>query len=405
VPFKTLSTKIPASTDAEGNEIPEKTRPHKSADGASVDSELTLLSKNSYSYISALQNPLFGNSFSSASASGAFLVGRIDGPSPEICIRMINDAASIEKKGLLGMCYLDHAKKGGGYVLGDTWLDKIEGMNDELGIPNIIEQTKNVYVPNYPLNDAALYYGWYSHHFSGPFRNPGLKLLPGSIVTHIHSFSASKLRSNTAHWVGPILERGAAVTLGNVHEPFLHLTCHLDKFHEAILDGKTVVEAHWCSVPALSWHNVVLGDPLYRPFRNMSKSDSEYAVLRRLGHIKTKSKFDRLIERAEKAKSAFLNEVIGLRYTRLQAHQKALYYFRRAQDYYDEPEDKLRNVIHQIHYHQVHEQKDEALTVIKANLLTFKDKPGELSLLTLKNIINPPPPPPSSVDESEIKPK
>jgi len=299
-----------------------------------------------------------------------------------------------EKKGLLGMCYLDHAKKGGGYAIGDTWLDKIASLNDEKGIPNIIEKTKDVYVTNYPLKHAALYYGWYSHHFSGPFRNPELKLLPGSIVTHLHSFSAANLRSASAHWSGPILERGATVTLGNVHEPFLHLTSNFDKFHQEVLEGKTVVEAHWSSVPALSWHSVVLGDPLYRPFANTLKSDSEYAVLRELGHIKTRSKFNQLIELAEKNNSALLYEVIGLRYTNLQAHEKSLYYFRRAQDLSNNSEDKLRNVIHQIDYHRVNEQKEEALTVIKANLLTFKESPGERALLALKNIVDPPPPPP-----------
>ncbi len=83
---------------------------------------------------------------------------------------------------------------------------------------------------------------------------------------HLHSFSASTLRNVAAGWCGPILEHGAAATVGNVYEPYLTLTSHLDVLTARLLDGYTFAEAAYSSLVALSWMNVSLGDPLYRPY-------------------------------------------------------------------------------------------------------------------------------------------
>ena len=48
--------------------------------------------------------------------------------------------------------------------------------------------------------------------------------------------------------------------------PIWHLTTQLDKFTESLLAGRNLGEAAWGATQTLSWMNVVLGDPLYRPF-------------------------------------------------------------------------------------------------------------------------------------------
>ena len=87
----------------------------------------------------------------------------------------------------------------------------------------------------------------------------------GAIGWHIYSFSASQMR-NPVFWSPTFVRLGAGATVGNVHEPFLSMTHHADLFIEALLDGKTAGEAAYASIPVLSWQNVFLGDPMYRPF-------------------------------------------------------------------------------------------------------------------------------------------
>lgn len=397
VPYKISATPIPAGTDAEGNPTPEKNPTHMETDASSVDSELTLLHMSQYPQERALDNPFFKKEYKPLKKGqlSTFLVGRIDAPSPQDCIRMIDDAIQTEKRGLKGMCYIDKAIKEGGYAMGDQWLDSIIKDNKTKAIMTVVEETKDVFVTNYPMTDAALYYGWYSHHFSGPFANPSFMLPKGSVAIHIHSFSASNLRNPRKQWCGPILARGAAVTLGNVYEPLLHLTTHLDHFHNQLLSGKTLIESAWTATPSISWQNVVLGDPFYRPFAHSSPSaKSVHNVLSDLAPINTKTKFNKLTNIAEKAKSPDLFEAVGLIYTTLNAHKKSPGYFRKAQELAKDDETAIRNIQHQIAYYRKHDQKEKALTVLKANLLDYKDKTVGISLLAMKHILDPPAPPP-----------
>ena len=74
--------------------------------------------------------------------------------------------------------------------------------------------------------------------------------------------------------------------MGNVYEPFLALTHHLDVLHHRLLQGYTIGEASLMALPALSWQAVLLGDPLYRPFQTdlrvdlNERADRDYKALR-----------------------------------------------------------------------------------------------------------------------------
>src|SRR5260370_1821894 len=115
------------------------------------------------------------------------------------------------------------------------------------------------------MTDCALYYGWYAGTVAGPFTKPDFRFLPGAVAVHIHSFSANTLRDPNANWVGPLVTKGAAATLGNVYEPYLGLTSHLNVLSDRLLHGFTFAESAYMSVPGLSWMPVMVGDPLYRP--------------------------------------------------------------------------------------------------------------------------------------------
>jgi uncharacterized protein (TIGR03790 family) len=236
---------------------------------SSVDAELAafgLLDKAAQGYV---VNPYFkaNVAFAKTGLAPMFLVGRIDGPSKAIAKRLIDDAIAVEKEGLYGKAYVDLARKTQeGYAMGETWLVNCGRMLELNGIPTIMDMWEPTFPANYPMSDCALYLGWYNGNADGPFLNPSFRLRRGAVAVHIQSFSAATLKSDTLNWCGPLVAHGACATLGNVFEPFLGLCANLDIFTERLLAGYNLGEAAWMSTQALSWMNVVIGDPLYRPF-------------------------------------------------------------------------------------------------------------------------------------------
>ncbi len=238
-------------------------------DEASVDSELTALGLSSPPVKGGMRNPYFNQAarFPHASnTAGLLLVGRLDGPDDATVRRMIDDALAAEKDGLLGRAVIDLAQKTGPYAQGEDWLKHSADTYKQAGIPVYIDREAGLIPDHWPLPDTILYFGWYTDHITGALASPSFRFKRGAIACHLHSFSASIIRTTDKAWVGPLLAKGAAVTFGNVYEPYLSLTIHFDLFNKRLLEGFTIGEASWNATPALSWMNVVLGDPLYRPF-------------------------------------------------------------------------------------------------------------------------------------------
>lgn len=238
-------------------------------DEASVDSELTTLGLRSPPAKGGMRNPYFKQNTRFPHAQGVvglLLVGRLDGPDNATVRRMIDDALAAEQNGLRGRAVIDLALKSGAYTQGDDWLKHSADTFKQAGIPVFIDRAAPLIPDSWPLPDTILYFGWYTDHISGALASPEFRFKRGAIACHLHSFSASIIRSHDKAWVGPLLSKGAAVTFGNVFEPYLSLTVHFDVFNQRLLEGLTVGEAAWSATPALSWMNVVLGDPLYRPF-------------------------------------------------------------------------------------------------------------------------------------------
>ncbi len=195
------------------------------------------------------------------------LVCRLDAPTPEIVRRMIRDGIEAEKTGLWGRAYVDGANNtSGGKADGDQWLKAVVKDLRKVGVPTVYDTGTDLFPAGFPMNDCALYYGWYAGGVAGPFTDPGFVFTPGAVAVHIHSYSANTLRSPGANWVAPLLERGAAASLGNVYEPYLQLTAHLDIFNDRLLHGFTFAESAYMSQRVVSWMNVAVGDPLYRPY-------------------------------------------------------------------------------------------------------------------------------------------
>ena len=73
-----------------------------------------------------------------------------------------------------------------------------------------------------------------------------------------------------------MLEDGAAATVGPVSEPYLQAFPVPEVFFGTLLDGYyTLAETYFLSLPYISWQMVLVGDPLYRPFKNKNVRGKE----------------------------------------------------------------------------------------------------------------------------------
>ena len=248
---------------------------------SSVDSELATLGYFTPQISGAIMNPYF-KSFKSVDQledPALLLVCRLDAPTAATVKQMIVDSLAAEKNGLWGRAYVDSAHgPSAGYEVGDKWLSDIPTELHKVGIPVVFHSpVPGIFPEGYPMTDCALYYGWYFPNISGPFTRADFRFVPGAIAMHIHSFSAGTLRDRNANWVGPLLSRGAAASVGNVYEPYLQLTAQPDILNDRLLHGFTFAESAYSATDALSWMGVMVGDPLYRPYANWIQIDTESA--------------------------------------------------------------------------------------------------------------------------------
>ncbi|HJT45402.1 MAG TPA: TIGR03790 family protein [Chthoniobacterales bacterium] len=273
IPLKIRAESAPSPGDKVGP------GPIDNRNEASVDSELATLGYFTAQISGALLNSYF-KSFSPIDQLGdpsLLLVCRLDAPTSATVKQMIVDSIGAEKNGLWGRAYVDSAHgPSEGYEMGDQWLDEIPKQLHKVGVPVVYRSpVPGVFPEGYPMTDCALYYGWYYPNIFGPFNRPDFHFVPGAIAMHIHSYSAATLRDKNANWVGPLLSRGAAASIGNVYEPYLQLTTHPDIMNERLLHGFTFAESAYAATEGLSWMGVAVGDPLYRPYFNWIRIEGD----------------------------------------------------------------------------------------------------------------------------------
>ncbi len=239
---------------------------------AAVDSELALLplGPQQHRVFGPLTNPAYGatNAVSIRPEMGVLMVSRLDGPTAEVAKGLVDLAKHAEEHGLWGRAYFDtRGLTSGEYKVGDDWIARAADFSRQVGIETYVDTEAETFSEALPVSHIGLYAGWYDGHVSGPFKDAAsVTFMPGAIAYHLHSFSAQTVRSSSKHWVGPLLNAGAAATMGCVYEPYLALTPNLELFFSRLFMGFGFAEAAYASQAALSWQTTVVGDPLYRPF-------------------------------------------------------------------------------------------------------------------------------------------
>ncbi|MGD8388298.1 MAG: TIGR03790 family protein [Desulfobacteraceae bacterium] len=263
----------------------EMGRLSKKSQRAALDSEIALALAAPYELSKWIPNPYFLGFRGKPMPAGApqrkdvLMVARLDGPSPEIVRRIVDEAMEAERTGLQGKAYFDarwprpDAEKEPTkltYRFYDLSIHKAaELVEKNSHIPVILDAKETLFQPG-ECEEAALYCGWYSHHqYIDAF-----EWRPGSVGYHIASSECGTLKGNKSQvWCKRMLEEGAAVTIGPVDEPYLHSFPVPQMFFGLLLEGRwTLAECYTLSLPILSWQMVLVGDPLYKPFNRKEVS-------------------------------------------------------------------------------------------------------------------------------------
>jgi uncharacterized protein (TIGR03790 family) len=271
---------------------------------ACVDSELSAMAMGPCLALGYVSNPLFlKTSPGFAELNRVIKVSRLDGPSAEAASALVDHALEAEKSGLIGRAYVD---LGGPIPEGEQWFQAAGRQLEILGFDTEVDRDSRTMRESSRFDAPVLYFGWYAPDITGPMAAPEFRFPAGAIAYHLHSSSAPTLRSTRQGWVGPLVARGVTASFGNVYEPYLGLCQRPQLFLHALSTGACFGDAAYFSLPGLSWQNVIIGDPLYRPFKR--PLDVQWAQRRALGAMSSGYVCLRkmsILEQAGQAKEAF----------------------------------------------------------------------------------------------------
>ena len=248
-------------------------------DQAAVDSELALLYQDlhgaRHETRGTVPNPFFG-------------LRDVPFSHPRFPIYLVCRLAAYDFDEVKGMIERALAARNRGRVVidmksptdqtGDDWL-----LDTALLLPKervVLDRTADVL---YGQRGVIGYAAWGSNDPNRKRRFVGFEWLPGAIVTEFVSTNGRTFArppdswnitswKDSAHWFAgspqtlsaDYIHEGATGASGHVAEPYLRLTPRPDFLFPAYLSGRTLAESYYLAIPALSWQNIVIGDPLCR---------------------------------------------------------------------------------------------------------------------------------------------
>ena len=199
------------------------------------------------------------------------------GPNVLLLHRLIDQAIEVEATGLQGKVYVDargikydpKGDPGFGYGGYDESLREMARLLDKEAKMSVTLDDKQELFAPYSCDDCALYCGWYSHARYVPC----CRFARGAVAYHIASSEAVTLRDPHApYWCPNLLQDGVIATLGPVSEPYTIGFPKPAEFFGLLATGEyTLVECYWKTELLASWMTVLVGDPLYNPYKKTPK--------------------------------------------------------------------------------------------------------------------------------------
>jgi uncharacterized protein (TIGR03790 family) len=249
----------------------------RNATAAAVDSELATLYLRRLGKAPSLEGPVPNPFFKRREAPfnqrafPIYLVTRLAAYDVATVKRMIDDSlkASNEGRFVIDM-------KSGGDGDGASWLRDAAIV---LPAARVVFNHDSEVVEN--QSGVIGYASWGSNDPARKNRFLHFQWLPGSIMTEFVSTNGRTFERPPKEWnIGPwrstnpyhagspqtlsadYLDEGATGASGHVYEPYLTLAPQPQFLFPAYYSGRNLAESYYLSLPAVSWMNIVLGDPL-----------------------------------------------------------------------------------------------------------------------------------------------
>lgn len=248
------------------------------AEAASVDSELTLLYSDMHGKPHALPagiaNPFFGKNSAVFRHPDfpIYLVTRLAGYDFGDVKGIIDRAMEARNRGKFVIDL-----KAGDNTGGNNWLREAARAlpRDRVVLDESSQVLRN-------QTDVIAYASWGSNDPDRKQRHLGFRWLPGAIMTEFVSTNGRTFARPPDSWnlganwsdasglfagspqtlTADYIHDGATGASGHVYEPYLGYTPRPNILLPAYYSGRNLAESYYLSIPALSWMNIVVGDPL-----------------------------------------------------------------------------------------------------------------------------------------------
>lgn len=244
---------------------------------AAVDSELAVLYQDLAGKPHPIRGPLYNPFYRQRDTPfthprfPVYLVTRLAGYDFEDVKAMIDHSLAAKNRGRFVIDLKDSTDKPGNDWLRNAaiLLPKDRVVLDEG--PDVLYDQKNV----------IGYASWGSNDSRRKRRATGFEWLPGAIAIEYVSTDARTFQRPPAEWnittwsdhahffagspqslSADFIHEGATGASGHVAEPYLQFTPHPDILLPAYYSGRTLAESYYLAMPAVSWQNIVIGDPL-----------------------------------------------------------------------------------------------------------------------------------------------
>lgn len=246
-------------------------------DNASVDSELALLFR-SYTLASRFSNPYYGADARFDRSYNIYLVTRLTGyETDDDSDGIPDDVKSLIDRGIAParnpagtfVLDVDPTRDGGSYQMGNDWMrDAATGLAAGSFDCTLDETTTFVTGQSSVIG----YCSWGSNDNNCPPvpYSLGNTWLAGAIATTYVSTNARSFQTGTPYGqslVADLIAEGVTGANGHVYEPYLDACSHPDLLFDRYTSGFNLAESYYCSIPYLSWQNVIVGDPLCAPWQ------------------------------------------------------------------------------------------------------------------------------------------
>lgn len=214
-------------------------------------------------------NPYFmKNEPFSSKQFGMYLVTRLDGYDVPAVKKLIDN--SVAAKPEKGLFFFDEAdnRKGPGFLPLNEALSKAGNVLSAKGLKSQAENTAVFVAPDEML---AGYASWGSN--DGGYKADvyhKLKFKPGAIAETFVSTSGRTFERTTApgqSLIADLIDQGVTGVKGYVSEPFTFALARPEILFDRYTDGNNLAESFYMASPVIKWKDVVIGDPLCRPYK------------------------------------------------------------------------------------------------------------------------------------------